>query len=310
MLKLFGSISQRVAFICMTIDRKDPVISIVTVCLNSADYIEECIKSVIDQGYPALEYIIVDGGSTDGTLEILEKYSQHIHLISEPDSGPANALNKGLSRATGEVMGWLNSDDKLHPGSIGAVTEVFNTFPNIKWIMGYPTWFTATGACVKEMSYPRNRFYRNPGFINDSMHLKFARWSKWRFAMDDYSSIQQESVFWKRELWNETGGYVIENGIAYDLELWTRFFLKAELYTCDVLIGGFRVHGNQVSLNGRDQYITESKEHIKRFKSKLPRNRIRIWIGSIMRAFYYYNIPVLKGIYPKSISVTSSCDLQ
>ena len=91
-----------------------PKISIVTVSFNSAQYIEDGILSILEQGYPALEYIIVDGGSTDGTREIIDKYRDRItKIIYEPDNGPAEALNKGFKLATGEIMGWLNSDDRL-----------------------------------------------------------------------------------------------------------------------------------------------------------------------------------------------------
>jgi glycosyltransferase involved in cell wall biosynthesis len=97
---------------------KFPKISVITISLNSARYIEECIRSVVEQNYPALEYIIIDGGSTDGTLDIINKYADKISVIvSERDPGPAVALNKGFSKVTGEIMGWLNSDDRMHPKS-------------------------------------------------------------------------------------------------------------------------------------------------------------------------------------------------
>src|SRR5579863_247434 len=105
-----------------------PKISVVTVSFNSERYIEDCILSILDQNYPALEYIVVDGGSTDGTMEIINKYAGKISLIlSEPDSGPAAALNKGFKNTTGEIMGWLNTDDRLHSNALFAIAGVFGS---------------------------------------------------------------------------------------------------------------------------------------------------------------------------------------
>ena len=106
-----------------------PKISIITISLNSEKYIEECIRSVVEQNYPALEYIIIDGGSTDGTLDIINKYATKISVVvSERDSGPAIALNKGFAKATGDIMGWLNSDDRLHTKSLFAIAEIFQSW--------------------------------------------------------------------------------------------------------------------------------------------------------------------------------------
>ncbi|MDB5282734.1 MAG: glycosyl transferase family 2 [Bacteroidota bacterium] len=285
-----------------------PKISIVTVSLNGARYLEECICSILEQDYPALEYIIVDGGSTDGSMDIIRKYADKISLvISEPDKGPGEALNKGFAKATGDIMGWLNTDDRLHPKSLFAVAEIFNSFQNVDWMMGFPSWFSATGLCVNEIYYNRDKLYYSPSYINDNLHLKFARWSKWRFAMGDFSAIQQESVFWRKSLWDKTGGCVKEGLIAYDLELWTRFFEHAQLYTCNVLVGGFRIHGNQISFNQHQRYTNESRTFINTFREKMFDHnfeyRLRINLARAAKPFYYYNIPGLKNIYPRLLNL-------
>lgn len=281
-----------------------PKITIVTVSFNSRDYIEECIKSVVEQGYPALEYIIVDGGSTDGTLNIINKYSDKVSvLITEADTGPAEALNKGFAVSTGEIMGWLNSDDCLHHNALFAIAEIFNSVPSANWIMGFPTWYSADGVCVNEIPYPRSKFYHSPAYINDNLHAKFARWSKWRFALGDFSSIQQESTFWRRTLWVKAGKFIHQNTIAFDLELWTRFFYYDKLYTAMVLIAGFRMHGNQISINQKALYQAEAEKFIKTFKQKsaLREKAYRLILSGaakLLKSFYYYDIPVLKKIYP------------
>ncbi|MFN8287470.1 MAG: glycosyltransferase family 2 protein [Chitinophagales bacterium] len=285
-----------------------PKITIVTVCLNSSAYIEDCIKSVIEQAYPNLEYIIADGGSTDGTLAIIEKYQSHFaKIITGPDGGPANALNNAFAYSSGEIMGWLNSDDKLHSQSLFAMAEIFNSVQAAEWIMGYPSWLTPDGNFVDEIYYKSNRFYYSPSYISNNFHLKFARWSKWRFAMGDFSAIQQESVFWRRSLWERAGGRLNENTIAYDLELWTRFFEYTELYTTNVLLGGFRIHGKQLSIIHEQKYYTESEALITLFKRRQLKNsllcKLKLSLARITKVFYYYNIPLLSRIYIKLLKL-------
>lgn len=280
-----------------------PKISIVTVSFNSAKYIEAGILSILDQGYPNLEYIIVDGGSTDGTRDIIDKYRHRLAVvIYEPDKGPADALNKGFKKATGDIMGWLNSDDRLHTKSLFAVAEIFNSLNNVSWVMGFPTWFSSDGACLNEIYYNRTRPYYLPQYIGDNLHLKFARWSKWRFALGDFSAIQQESVFWRRSLWEKAGGHIKEEFLSFDLELWTRFFEHAQLYTAQVMVGGFRVHGNQISFNQQERYQHDSKKVIAAFRQKLFSHSIGYTLRSLLarstKPFYYYEIPVFKKIYP------------
>ena len=112
-----------------------PRISIITPNYNQEDFLEQTILSVIGQNYPNLEYIIIDGGSTDGSVEIIKKYEKHLsHWVSEPDSGLYHALQKGFSRSTGEIMGWINSDDILHRKSLFVLAEVFSTNDEIDWL--------------------------------------------------------------------------------------------------------------------------------------------------------------------------------
>ncbi|HWB63544.1 MAG TPA: glycosyltransferase family 2 protein [Chitinophagales bacterium] len=285
-----------------------PKISIITASLNGAAYIEDCIRSIVEQGYPALEYIIVDGGSTDGTMEIVQKYADKITLVlTEKDAGPGQAINNGFKYATGEIMGWVNTDDRLHPKSLFAIAEIFNTLPEVDWAMGFPTWFSSQGICINEIYYNLGRFYYSPKYINDNLHLKFARWSKRRFAMGDFSAIQQESVFWRRALWEKSGAHIMENVIAFDLELWTRFFEHAQLYTANVLVGGFRIHGNQISFNQRNRYREEAQRFIDAFREKLFSQRIKFGIENmlarLMKPFYYYNIPFLRQVYPNLLNL-------
>ena len=126
-----------------------PRISIVTPSYNQGQFIEETIRSVLQQGYPNLEYIIIDGGSTDNSVEIIKKYEEYLtYWVSEPDDGQYDAINKGFSRATGEIMAWLNSDDMYVPWTFKTVAEIFDKFEFVNWITGIPTAYTIHGSMV------------------------------------------------------------------------------------------------------------------------------------------------------------------
>lgn len=248
-----------------------PKISIVTPCLNSSKYIEQTIISIISQQYPNLEYIVIDGGSTDGTVDIIKKYAHMItYWKSEPDSGQYYALQQGFDKSSGEIMSWLNADDILHHGSLFAVAEIFSTIPNVKWIMGQPTLFNHHGSCVK--IYAPNEV-----------------WHKLRILEDQERFLQQESIFWKRELWEQAGARIdTSQKLAGDFELWTRFFRYSDLHTVTTIFGGFRFSSaEQRSVCKYSEYLEEISKVRERELKKMPthiriithfRNKIAIWI--------------------------------
>ncbi len=207
-----------------------PKISLVTPVWNSARYLDAAIRSVLNQGYPNLEYILVDGGSTDGSVDIIRRYESYLHgWVSEPDRGMYDAINKGFAHSSGESMGWISATDMLHTGSLSVVGSVFAKFPEVEWITGRPTGFSDDGMAVEI--------------------LKLRRWSRMPFLAGANRYIQQESTFWRRSLWERAGGRVDDsrrNGS--DFELWVRFFRFAKLYSVDALIGGFRSHPDSLGL--------------------------------------------------------------
>ncbi len=224
-----------------------PKISIVTPSFNQAQYLEACIDSILSQNYPNLEYIIMDGGSTDGSLAIIKKYANQLtYWQSQPDGGQYNAINKGFERATGEIMGWLNSDDKLHPQSLFKVAYIFLTHSEVDWIEGLVTAWNRAGHLEWIEPSPR-------------------QWSREDFLRRDYRWIQQESTFWRRSLWNKAGrGLDTAYKLAADFDLWARFFRYDQLYRVIDLLGGFRRHGDQRSILMLDQYVQECQSIIDR----------------------------------------------
>ena len=129
---------------------KMPLISIITVVYNGEKYLEQTINSVINQTYKNIEYIIIDGGSTDGTLDIIKQYEQHIaYWISEPDKGQSDALNKGIKKANGQVLGWLNADDYLLPNALKKFIHFYNNNNNYDFYYANYQWVNEHGILLK-----------------------------------------------------------------------------------------------------------------------------------------------------------------
>lgn len=223
-----------------------PRISIVTPCRNHAAYVEATLVSILEQGYPNLEYVVMDGGSTDGSAEIIARYADYLaHWESRPDDGPYDAVQRGFVRTTGEIMLWLNADDMLHRNTLWTLAAIFSDLPQVEWIMGLPTGLD-----------PAGRTYFAPSKL---------RWSRLRYVRGDYGTIQQESVAWRRRLWERAGGRLDPSyRLAADVELWMRFFRHAQLYTAQVLTGGFRRVPEQRSERYRAEYHREAAEIIAR----------------------------------------------
>lgn len=220
-----------------------PKISIITPNYNGDKFLEKTILSVLLQNYPNLEYIIIDGGSTDQSIEIIKKYESQITFwVSEKDNGIYDALQKGFAKSTGEIMGWINSDDMFHPKSFFTLAEIFNNHPTIEWVHGIATVFDDKDRTVYMRSALSNPY---------SLYIKDYK--------KDGIFIQQESTLWRRSLWIKAGSNISQQySLAADFELWIRFFRYAKLYTTSALIGGFRIREGQLSRTHYEKYISES----------------------------------------------------
>ncbi|MBW4662632.1 MAG: glycosyltransferase [Chroococcus sp. CMT-3BRIN-NPC107] len=225
-------------------EKNFPKISIVTPSFNQAQFIETTIESILNQNYPNLEYIIIDGGSTDGSVEIIKKYQAYLHYwCSEPDTGQYDAINKGFQHSTGEIMTWLNSDDLHLPWTMKTVADIMAQLSEVEWLTtlhpGRCDWDSFCTGFGSLPGYSKQAFL--DGWYAESSFL-----------------IQQESTFWRRSLWQKSNSQIpTEFKLAGDFALWSNFFCHSELYGINSPLGCFRSQINQKS-RSIEQYKFEA----------------------------------------------------
>ena len=196
-----------------------PRITIVTPSFNQGSFIEETINSVLSQNYPNLEYIVMDGGSTDETTAILNRYRERFaYCVSQHDDGQTDALIKGFGRATGDIWGWLCADDVLLPGALDAVAL---TCPENGWVIGSARVMDASGA--SDVTVAHDRYRRGDVLFNSYL-------------------LSQVSVFWSASLYRRVRGLDRQLYYCMDWDLWTQFEAICAPRIIDEVLAGFRVH--------------------------------------------------------------------
>ena len=199
-----------------------PLVSIITPSFNQARYIEATIQSVLMQDYPNIEYIIVDGGSQDGTVDVIKKYEGRIAWwVSEQDKGQTDAINKGFARAQGQILAWLNSDDTYEPGAISAAVRYLQEHPEVGMVYG------------------------DCNFINEDGYVigKFgSAQTDYRLLRQGYAHIPQQTMFFRADLWKQVGPLDPSFYFAMDYDLWTRLATRTELKYVPQTWANFRLH--------------------------------------------------------------------
>ena len=214
-----------------------PSISIVTCSYRQARFLEATLRSVIGQDYPALEYIVVDGGSDDGSREIIERHAASLaHWVSEPDDGQTDALRKGFERASGDIFGWLCSDDLLLPGALRAVAAFFRARPGALAVYGDALWIDRDGRLLR----PKRE-------------IAFSRF----VFLHDHNYVPQPSMFWRRELYRDVGGLDPRFDLAMDADLWERFSRRTRIEHLARYLSCMRFYPEQKTRSRRDGQAKE-----------------------------------------------------
>ncbi len=203
-----------------------PRITIVTPSFNQGEYLEQTIRSVLEQGYPNLEHIIMDGGSTDGSVDIIRRYADRVsYWHSTPDEGQADAIAKGFEMATGDILGWLNSDDILMPDSLFTVARKFPSKGNGVALAGGLILIDESGEPFK-VGIPSRRRY-------------------WRTMLLGGHGVGQMATFWSKEAWDNTGGVDKTLLYAFDYDLFIKLRRIGEFKLIANYLAGFRRHSTQ-----------------------------------------------------------------
>ena len=238
-----------------------PKISIVTPSYNQVRFLEWTLRSVILQRYPNLEYIVMDGASTDGSVAVLEKYDAHLsQWISEPDQGQASAVARGLSDSSGDIMAYLNSDDMLAPGALRFVAEFFNRNPKVDALYSHRCAVNGENIVIYYWILPRHSDY----------------------LMSRWDLIPQETCFWRRGLWEKAGNVDPAFQFALDYDLFLRFMREGKMTRVNRFLGACREHeSSKTSLHLESLGLEEIQ---------------RVWSqhGLRSRSFHKYVYPLFK----------------
>lgn len=208
-----------------------PLVSIIMPCFQQADFLEEAVRSVLEQSVAEVELLVMDPGSTDGSRELLlglqKEFGERLILHFEKDRGQSDAVNRGMAMARGKVLGWLNSDDRLHPGTLQLVCAVLN--------VDEPAWL-----------YGRCGIIDADSKAISSLITRYKDWRGRRFSLAKLLTenfISQMAVFWNAAMWRQAGGLDIDKHLDMDYDLWLRFAEVAEPSVLPVELADFRVHG-------------------------------------------------------------------
>jgi glycosyltransferase involved in cell wall biosynthesis len=215
-------------------NKKQPLVSIVTPSYNQGKYLEATILSVLEQDYPDIQYFIMDGGSTDESIEVIHKYERRLAgWVSEKDKGQTDAINKGFNHADGEILAWLNSDDTYQPGAISEAVGILNSNPDVGMVYGDANFINETGKVI-------GRF---PAAQTDIKKLRRG-----------YVHIPQQASFWRADLWKTVGPLDPSFYFAMDYDLWVRLAcITRLLYIPNRVWANFRLHATGKS------YLSDSR---------------------------------------------------
>ncbi len=237
-----------------------PLVSIVTPTLNMGRFLEETIQSVLSQDYPTVEYIVMDGGSTDQTLSILEKYAGRLEFHSGPDSGAADAINKGFERSRGSIFAYLNADDTYLPGAISSAVRHLESEPATGVVYGDANWVDEGGQPLAP--YPAKSF-------DDAL-------------LRQECFICQPAAFLRREAFELAGRMDPDLHYAFDYDLWIRIARLYPLRKIDALLATSRMHQSNKTMGQRKQMLKEILEVLRAHYGYAPFAPVHTYVSYLM----------------------------
>jgi glycosyltransferase involved in cell wall biosynthesis len=224
------------------------LVTIVTPCLNAARFLEQTILSVLNQDYPSIEYIVMDGGSTDGTVDILRKYDHSLHWQSGPDRGTADAVNRGFALGKGEILGFLNADDLYHPHAVAAAVQHLSENPEAAGVYGDAWWIDESGTRIGP--YPVRDFDR--------------------VLLERECFICQPASFFRRAPFESTGGLDPDFNLTFDYDFWLRLTRTFSMRRIDATLADSRMHHANKTLSQRESVFRETFKVLKRDCGYVP----------------------------------------
>jgi glycosyltransferase involved in cell wall biosynthesis len=234
-----------------------PLVSIVTPSFNQAQFLEQTILSVLGQDYPRIEYIVMDGASDDGSVEIIRRHEDRIaSWTSERDKGQTDAIRRGFARSTGEILAWLNSDDLLAPSAVRIAVDALRRFPDAGTIYGDRLHIDAKGNVIG--------INRMPAFYPSMFRRNI--------------TLPQETVFFRREAYEKAGGLDESLAFSMDFDLWVRLAKVAPVRHVPAFLGSYREHAASKSVTPRKYMDEHERVYAKHFSGrKLPRGLAAKW---------------------------------
>lgn len=243
-----------------------PFFSIVTPSYNQARFVEQTLQSVLSQDYPHKEYLVIDGGSTDGSVDIIKRYADHLdYWLSEPDHGQAHAINKGFTRSRGDVLGWLNSDDTLLPGALTVVAEAFAAHPEIDLVYGDFVYTAPDGQPLRRR------------------HV-FSKLSYTVLWHHDY--LGQPAVFFRRKLWERVGS--LDESLYYclDWDLFLRMWKVCRPLHIPRVLATYRLDPSTKSGTEDNEKVVQSMHLVQ--QRHAPTRYNTPWLNRIWLRYQYY----------------------
>jgi glycosyltransferase involved in cell wall biosynthesis len=251
----------------MSLQRVPLRISVVIPSFNQAGYLRLALESVLGQvGEFDLEVLVIDGASTDGTIDVLRSYGNRVRWVCERDDGQSDALNKGFGLATGDVVGWLNSDDLYQPGALSAVARAFRDNPRLEWVHGRTDVIDASGRVCRR-------------WVSAYKRWRCRAYSYRRLLTENF--IQPNTVFWRRELMARVGGVDRGLHLAMDYDLWIRFARSSPPEYLDAPIACFRWYATSKSGSRYVEAFREARAIARRYE---PGWRWPHWYGALKAA--------------------------